>query len=91
MALGCFSGKEWAISVLESDTLKDPFVILHEFTITSGRLAMRSIWELRSVQMLLRRSTGQHTGIQQFTGREMINKKGGKSLLCAAVTKPGQR
>jgi Zn-dependent peptidase ImmA (M78 family) len=30
-ALGCYNGKNMTISVLNSDTLKDPFVILHEF------------------------------------------------------------
>ena len=30
-ALGCYNGKKRTISVLNSDTLKDPFVILHEF------------------------------------------------------------
>ena len=30
-ALGCYSGKKRTISVRNSDTLKDPFVILHEF------------------------------------------------------------
>lgn len=30
-ALGCYSAKDRTISVLDSDTLKDPFVILHEF------------------------------------------------------------
>ena len=29
--LGCYNGKKRTISVLNSDTLKDPFVILHEF------------------------------------------------------------
>jgi hypothetical protein len=30
-ALGCYNAKGGAISVLNSDVLKDPFVILHEF------------------------------------------------------------
>ena len=30
-ALGCYSARDRTISVLDSDTLKDPFVILHEF------------------------------------------------------------
>jgi Zn-dependent peptidase ImmA (M78 family) len=30
-ALGCYNGSKRTISVLNSDTLKDPFVILHEF------------------------------------------------------------
>jgi len=30
-ALGCYNRKKRMISVLNSDTLKDPFVILHEF------------------------------------------------------------
>jgi hypothetical protein len=30
-AVGCYNGKKITISVLNSDTLKDPFVILHEF------------------------------------------------------------
>jgi len=30
-ALGCYNGNKRTISVLNSDTLKDPFVILHEF------------------------------------------------------------
>lgn len=30
-ASGCYNGKKRTISVLNSDTLKDPFVILHEF------------------------------------------------------------
>jgi len=30
-ALGCYSAKKRKISVWNSDTLKDPFVILHEF------------------------------------------------------------
>ena len=30
-ALGCYNGKKRMISVLNSDTLKNPFVILHEF------------------------------------------------------------
>ena len=30
-ALGCYNGNRRTISVLNSDTLKDPFVILHEF------------------------------------------------------------
>ncbi len=29
--LGCYSARDSTISVLDSDTLKDPFVILHEF------------------------------------------------------------
>jgi hypothetical protein len=29
--LGCYEGKSQVISVLNSDRLKDPFVILHEF------------------------------------------------------------
>ncbi len=31
IALGCYNGRKRTISVLNSDTLKDPFVILHEF------------------------------------------------------------
>ena len=30
-ALGCYNGKKRTIFVLNSDTLRDPFVILHEF------------------------------------------------------------
>jgi Zn-dependent peptidase ImmA (M78 family) len=30
-AQGCYNGRNRTISVLNSDTLKDPFVILHEF------------------------------------------------------------
>jgi hypothetical protein len=30
-ALGCYNAKKRTISVLNSDALKDPFVILHEF------------------------------------------------------------
>jgi hypothetical protein len=30
-ALGCYNGRTKVISVLNSDTLKDPLVILHEF------------------------------------------------------------
>jgi predicted aspartyl protease len=30
-ALACYNGNKRTISVLNSDTLKDPFVILHEF------------------------------------------------------------
>jgi hypothetical protein len=30
-ALGCYSSRDKTISVLNSDTLKEPFVILHEF------------------------------------------------------------
>ena len=30
-ALGCYNANKRMISVLNSDTLKDPFVILHEF------------------------------------------------------------
>jgi len=30
-ALGCYDSKSCTISVLDSDTLKEPFVILHEF------------------------------------------------------------
>jgi len=30
-ALGCYNANKRTISVLNSDTLKDPFVILHEF------------------------------------------------------------
>jgi hypothetical protein len=30
-ALGCYDGKKRTISVRDSDTLRDPFVILHEF------------------------------------------------------------
>ena len=30
-ALGCYNGNKRTISVLNGDTLKDPFVILHEF------------------------------------------------------------
>jgi hypothetical protein len=30
-ALGCYNGKKRTISVMNSDVLKDPFVILHEF------------------------------------------------------------
>ena len=30
-AMGCYSGKNRTISVLNSDILKDPFVVLHEF------------------------------------------------------------
>ena len=30
-ALGCYNSSKRTISVLNSDTLKDPFVILHEF------------------------------------------------------------
>ena len=30
-AMGCYNGERRTISVLNSDTLKDPFVILHEF------------------------------------------------------------
>ena len=30
-ALGCYAARDGTISVLDSDTLKDPFVILHEF------------------------------------------------------------
>jgi hypothetical protein len=30
-ALGCYSAKSGVISVLNSDTLKEPFVVLHEF------------------------------------------------------------
>jgi Zn-dependent peptidase ImmA (M78 family) len=30
-ALGCYNSNQRTISVLNSDTLKDPFVILHEF------------------------------------------------------------
>jgi len=43
-ALGCYNGKKRTISVLNSDTLKDPFVILHEFyhhLRTSGDLKHR--------------------------------------------------
>ena len=29
--LGCYSSRSKTISVLNSDTLKDPFVVLHEF------------------------------------------------------------
>lgn len=29
--LGCYKGKEKTIFILNSDTLKEPFVILHEF------------------------------------------------------------
>ena len=29
--LGCFTAKNETISVLNSDTLKEPFIILHEF------------------------------------------------------------
>ena len=30
-ALGCYTGNKRTISVLDSEALKDPFVILHEF------------------------------------------------------------
>ena len=30
-ALGCYNAKKGTISVLNSDTLKEPFIILHEF------------------------------------------------------------
>jgi hypothetical protein len=30
-AIGCYSAKNKTITVMNSDTLKDPFVILHEF------------------------------------------------------------
>ena len=30
-ALGCYSSKDRTISVLNSDALKDPFIVLHEF------------------------------------------------------------
>ena len=30
-ALGCYSARSKMISVLDSDTLKEPFVVLHEF------------------------------------------------------------
>ena len=30
-ALGCYSSKDKTISVLNSDALKDPFIVLHEF------------------------------------------------------------
>lgn len=31
IALGCYSAKNKTITVMNSDTLKEPFVILHEF------------------------------------------------------------